>query len=79
MLLVIYNLNGSSRKLMMQLSDYSNNKRYANNNILRIIDNSSNKEYSNNTKAIVKINMKPEDKSKNNGNSNFIFYEYSLI
>ena len=63
-LLVIFNLNGSSRKLMMQISDYNNDKGYSNNNIHRMINN---KEYINNTKAIEKINMKPDERSKNNG------------
>ena len=64
MLLVIYNLNGSSRKLMMRISGYNYGKAYGNNTIVRIIDKNSDKEYLDNPKAIAKINMKPDDISK---------------
>ena len=55
---------------MMQISDYNNDKEYSNNNIHRMINN---KEYINNTRAIEKINMKPEGLSKNIGIHNYIF------
>ena len=64
MLLVVYNLNGSSRMLMMRISDYNNDKGYANNTLLRTNDNKINKEHINNTKAIVKISIKPDDRGK---------------
>ena len=67
MLLVVYNLNGSSRMLMMRISDYNNDKGYANHTLLRTNDDKINKEHINNTKAIVKISMKPDDRGKNKG------------
>ena len=64
MLLVVYNLNGSSRMLMMRISDYNNDKVYANNTLLRTNDKKINKAHINNTEAIVKISIKPDDRGK---------------